>query len=96
VEVFVFARLHALPGKREEVQQAMLEVQGPTREEPGCLSYGGFRSIRDPDEHYIHSRWQDAAAFERHAELPHTLRFLARIEPLLDPPLQVSLTERLW
>jgi quinol monooxygenase YgiN len=96
VEVFVFARLHALPGRRQEVQQAMLEVQGPTREEPGCLSYGAFHSIGDPDEYYIHSCWKDAAAFERHAELPHTLRFLASVEALLDPPLKVSLTERLW
>jgi quinol monooxygenase YgiN len=96
VEVFVFARLHALPGRQVEVQQAMHEVQGPTREEPGCLSYGAFRSIRDPDEYYIHSRWKDAAAFERHAELPHTLRFLAQVEPLLDPPLKVSVAEQLW
>jgi quinol monooxygenase YgiN len=96
VEVFVFARLHALAGKREEVQQAMLEVEGPTREEPGCLSYGAFHSIRDPDEYYIHSRWKDAAAFERHAELPHTLRFLAGVVALLGQPLKVSLAERLW
>ena len=50
MEIFVFARLHARPGKQGKVQQAMFEVQGPTRKEPGCLSYGGFRSVRDPDE----------------------------------------------
>jgi len=37
VEIFLFARLHARPGKRDEVHQAMFEVQGPTRREPGCL-----------------------------------------------------------
>ena len=56
MEIFVFARLHALPGKHADVKRAMFEVQGPTREEPGCLSYGAFRSVRDPDEFYIHSR----------------------------------------
>jgi quinol monooxygenase YgiN len=96
VEVFVFARLHARPGKRNEVQQAMFEVQGPTREEAGCLAYGGFHSIRDPDEFYIHSRWQNVGAFERHAGLPHTVRFLASVEPLLDHPFRASLAERLW
>ncbi len=96
VEVFVFARLHALPGRHGEVQQAMFEVQGPTRDESGCLSYGTFRSIRDLGEYYIHSRWKDAAAFERHAELPHTRRFLACIETLLDHPLKISLSEQLW
>ena len=96
MEVFVFARLHARPGVQGEVRQAMFEVQGPTRAEPGCLSYGAFQSVRDPDEFYIHTRWQDMAAFERHAELPHTVRFVAVVEPLLDHPFRVSLSERLW
>jgi quinol monooxygenase YgiN len=95
-DVFVFARLHARPGKRSEVQLAMLEVQGPTRREPGCLSYGAYHSVRDPDEFYIHSRWKDTAAFERHAELPHTVRFVAVVEPLLDHPFNVTLAEHLW
>ena len=96
MEIFVFARLHARPGKQAEVQRAMFEIQGPTREERGCLSYGAFRSVRDPDEFYIHTRWQDLAAFERHAELPHTVRFVESVGPLLDHPLKVTLSERLW
>jgi quinol monooxygenase YgiN len=74
----------------------MHAVQGPTRAEPGCLAYGAFRSLRDPDEFYIHSRWQDMAAFERHADLPHTVRFLESIEPLLDHSFRASLLEQLW
>ena len=96
MNVFVFARLHARPGNRDAVRQAMFEVQGPTREEPGCLSYGGFHSIRDPDEFYVHTRWQDRDAFERHAELAHTIRFVATVEPLLDHPFKVTLAEQLW
>jgi quinol monooxygenase YgiN len=96
MEIFVFARLHALPGMRDAVRQAMFEVQRPTREEAGCLSYGGFHSVRDPDEFYIHTRWQDRAAFDRHAELPHTIRFVETVEPLLDHPFKVTLAERLW
>lgn len=96
MEVVVLARLHARAGKRSEVQRAMHAVQGPTRAEPGCLAYGAFRSLRDPDEFYIHSRWQDMAAFERHADLPHTVRFLESIEPLLDHSFRASLLEQLW
>jgi quinol monooxygenase YgiN len=96
VEIFVFARLHARPGKRSDVHQAMFEIQGPTRLEPGCLSYGAFHSVRDPDEFYIHSRWNDMAAFERHAALPHTVRFVEAVEPLLDHPFKVTLAEQLW
>jgi len=96
MEIFVFARLHARPGKQREVHEAMFEIQGPTRKEPGCLSYGGFQSIRDPDEFYIHTRWRDLASFELHAELPHTVRFVESVEPLLDHSLKVTLAEQLW
>ena len=96
MEIFVFARLHARPGRHADVQRAMFDVQGPTREEPGCLSYGAFRSVRDPDEFYIHSRWQDMAAFDRHAELPHTVRFVETVEPLLDHPFKATLSTKLW
>jgi quinol monooxygenase YgiN len=96
MEIFVFARLHARQGKHSEVYQAMFEVQGPTRHEPGCLGYGGFRSIRDPGEFYIHSRWRDMEAFERHVALPHTVRFAETVEPLLDHPFKATLAEQLW
>lgn len=96
MEIFCFARFHALPGKRDEVHRAMFAVQGPTRQEPDCLDYGGFQSVRDPDEFCIWSRWQDMAAFERHAELPHTVRFVETMEPLLDHPFKVTLAAKLW
>ena len=96
MEIFVFARLHARPGKRDEVHQAMFRVQGPTRQEPGCLSYGAFQSVRGSGEFHIHSRWKDMGAFERHAELPHTARFVESVEPMLDHPFLVTLAEQLW
>ena len=95
-ELFLFARLHARPGMAGEVKRAIFDVQGPTRQEPGCLSYGAFQSVRDPDEFYIHTRWKDMAAFERHAGLPHTVRFVEVVESLLDHPFNVTLSERLW
>jgi len=96
MEIFVFARLHARPGMREKVRQAMYEVQGPTRVEPGCIGYAGFQSVRDPDEFYIHSRWVDMAAFEQHSALAHTVRFVEAVEPLVDHEFKATLAEQLW
>ena len=96
MDVFIFARFHAAPGKRVAVREAMHRVQGPTRLEPGCLGYGAFQSLRDPDEFYIHSRWKDQAAFDHHAGLPHTVRFVAEVEPLLDHPFKGSLMKQIW
>jgi quinol monooxygenase YgiN len=36
----------------------------------------------------IHSEWVDEAAFELHAKLPHTVRFLQAAEKLLAHPVQ--------
>jgi quinol monooxygenase YgiN len=51
--------------------------------------------MRDPLLFYIHSRWKDEAAFERHAGLPHTLRFVERVAPLIDHALDVTRAGRI-
>lgn len=90
MELFIFARFHARPGNEGAVADAVLDVLAPTRGEPACLAIHAFRSIRDPQLLYIHSRWTDEAGFDHHATLPHTQRFVERVEPLIDHPLDVT------
>ncbi len=90
MELFIFARFHAREGEEDAVADAMRDMRGPVRAEPGCLAIEYFRSTRDPRLFYIHSRWIDEAAFEIHAELPHTVQFLRRVQPLIDHPLDVT------
>jgi quinol monooxygenase YgiN len=95
MELFLFARFHARPGSEGAVRDAILDVLAPSRAEPGCLGIHAFRSLRDPRLFYVHSRWKDDAAFEVHAGLPHTVRFIERVEPLIDHPLDVTRTEQI-
>ena len=95
MELAIFARFHARPGREGAVAEAILDTLAPTRGEKGCLSIHAFRSTRDPLLFYIHSRWTDEAAFELHADLPHTVRFLARVQPLIDHPLDVTRSEQI-
>ena len=90
MELFIFGRFHAREGCEAAVAAALREVAGPSREEQGCLALEVYGSIRDPRLFYIHSRWRSEAAFDRHAELPHTVRFLERVQPLIDHPLDVT------
>jgi quinol monooxygenase YgiN len=90
LELFIFGRFHARPGNESAVEEALRDVVGPSREETGCLSIQAFRSARDPRLFYIHSRWVDEAAFDHHANLPHTLRFVERVQALIDQPLDVT------
>lgn len=91
-ELSVFVRLHAAPGREQDVAALIRDVIEATRAEPGNKSIHGFRSVRDPREFHIHSCWHDEAAFDRHAELEHTVRFLRAIDPLLDEARRISRT----
>jgi quinol monooxygenase YgiN len=95
LEMYFFARFHARPGNERAVADALLAVLAPSREEPGCLSIHAFRSVHDPRLFYIHSRWKDEEAFEIHAGLSHTVRFIERVEPLIDHPLDTTRAEKI-
>jgi quinol monooxygenase YgiN len=86
VELTIFGRFHARPGQAKAVAAALREVVPPSRAEPDCLRIEAFRSTQDPDLFFINSVWTDEAAFERHAGLPHTVAFLAKVAALTDHP----------
>ena len=90
MELFIFARFHAREGQDDAVAAALREVIGPSAAEPGCLAIEAHRSIRDATLFYIHSRWVDEAAFEIHATMPHTIRFVERVRTLIDHELEVT------
>ena len=95
MELTIIARFHAREGKAEAVAAAIRQVGAPTQAEPGCLAYAAYRGVRDPALFHVHSRWTDEAAFEAHARLPHTIRFLETVQPLIDHPLDVARTRPL-
>jgi quinol monooxygenase YgiN len=94
VELFIFGRFRARAGNEDALEEAVRKVVVRSREEAGCLEIHGFRSVRDPRLFYIHSRWVDEAAFNLHADLPHTVEFIKRAEALIDHPLDVTRAEK--
>ncbi len=95
MELFIFARFHAKADREDALAAALADVLLPTRAEPGCRAIEHYRCIRNRRLFYVHSRWADEAAFERHAVLPHTVRFLQRVSSLIDHPLEVTRTRPL-
>lgn len=89
-ELVIIARFHVREGAEAAAIEALGENIGPTRAEEGCLGIQMFQSIRDARLFHIHSRWKDEAAFERHAEEPHTVRFLGKMEAITDEAREVS------
>ena len=82
-----FARFEPLPGMASAFRDELLRVIAPSREEAGCLGIEVFEALRE-QVFAIHSQWLDEAAFELHAQLPHTVRFLKAAEQLLTHPVK--------
>ncbi len=91
----VFLRFHPQTGKADRFRQELLSFNEPSRAEPGCLAIDVFESLGEPVEFAIHSVWVDEDAFERHAQLPHTVRFLKAAEELLTHPVQGFRTQHI-
>ena len=83
-----FVRFEPQPGKQMEFREELLRVVEASRAEAGCLAIHAFESLQKPLAFAIHSEWVDEAAFDLHAQLPPTVRFLRAAEQLLTHPVQ--------
>jgi len=88
LSVHVIVRFEPRSGKAAAFREELLRVNAPSRAEAGCLGIDVFESLREPFVFAVHSEWVDEAAFETHAGLPHTVRFLAEAEDLLTHSVQ--------
>jgi quinol monooxygenase YgiN len=78
-----FVRFDAKPGQLNLLRQELLSLLNPTRAEPGCLDIHLFEEKGPSGTFVIHSRWQDEAAFDAHAQFPYMKRFLGLIHDLV-------------
>lgn len=83
-----FVRFEPQPGREAEFREALRAVMEPSRAELGCVALNAFETIREPIVFTIHSVWADEEAFETHAKLPHTMRFIEAAERLLTHAVQ--------
>lgn len=95
MEMTIFARFHSLEGKQEEVAAELRDAVTRVSKEPGCLSIEVYRSVRDPRLFFLHSRWVDESAFDRHVALPATNEFVDHVQRLIDHPFDVTRTRLL-
>jgi len=82
----VVAHVTALPTKVEECKALLMSLIGPTREEPGCISYTLYRNNANPAEFTFVEKLVDDAAMDSHMQMPHMTAALAKIPSLLAGP----------
>lgn len=83
-------------GEEARAQSALTEVAEPTCAEAGCLEFRVLQSLRDPGLFFIHSRWRSEAAFDAHADLIHTRRFIDVMDALADQPAEIVRVAKIW
>ena len=67
----VAVRWVAKEGEAEEVARALRELEAPTLAEPGVIEWRAHRDPDDPGTFFVFEVYQDAAAYQTHADTAH-------------------------
>ncbi|GAA1912860.1 hypothetical protein GCM10009837_41900 [Streptomyces durmitorensis] len=84
--VHLMARVSAVPGRGEALQDRLRSLASATRREPGCLAYRIHRSALEPDTFVVYEEWTGHSALDAHGETPHMAAFRTDAADLISPP----------
>ncbi|HEX4227379.1 MAG TPA: putative quinol monooxygenase [Bryobacteraceae bacterium] len=73
--VILNVHMQAAPGFEAELAEHLSSMVGPTRNEPGCITYQLHRDPEDPSKFMFYERFESQAALDEHGETPHLRRF---------------------
>lgn len=87
----VVARVKAKAEKLERVKEMLTSLVGPTRQEPGCVSYILHQSKDEPSSFLFLERWKSQADLDAHLQRPHLRAFVVQADEILAEPLDLTL-----
>lgn len=73
--VYLLAEIQAKPGKEQIVQQALLQLLEPTRQEEGCQQYELFADEQVEGLFLMQEIWSTEQALEGHNNTAHLRYF---------------------
>lgn len=82
--VIVIARWRPQAGRRDELTALLREVQAASRADDGCLNYGYYSNVADPDSFIAVEEWRDEEALRVHLHTPHVARLVAALPELAE------------
>jgi quinol monooxygenase YgiN len=80
----VIARMHAKPGKEQELRTALEALIEPTSREKGYVNYDLHQGVEDPGWFFFYENWESADDLDAHLNAPHLVEFAGRLDDLLD------------
>jgi quinol monooxygenase YgiN len=85
-DLIVLATAKAKPGKEAELERALREVAGPTRQQPGCVQFTLLRAAGDKSSLVGYERWASEEAHQQHLAGAHVQKLMARMADILAVP----------
>ena len=85
--------VHVKPDTREQFINITKLLVVETRREPGCLFYGCYQDLTDPDRFMFYEEYADQAAIEAHGAAEHRNRWFGVVGALLAAPMEVRVLE---
>lgn len=85
----VVAHMRAQEGKGAELGEALKGLIGPTRAEPGNISYELLASLDDERDYTFVEEYQDADALDAHMSSPHVQAAIAAMPDLVEGDLDL-------
>ena len=89
--LIVIGRVAIVPEKEAEANELMVWMQTESLKEPGCLRYGFFRSVADPNELIAVEEWESADALRTHFGAHTVQRFTSELGALISRPPEVKI-----
>jgi quinol monooxygenase YgiN len=90
-DLIILASAKARPGKEAELEQALRDVAGPTRKQPGCVQFSLYRAREAGATIVGLERWTSAAAHQQHLKGVHVATLMGRMADILaEPPNIIS------
>jgi len=81
--LIVIGEAEAAPGRREEMLEAVAAMAAATKSDDGCVSYGFYADVTNPDVVLGVEVWRDQAALDAHMSHDHTADFIATVPSLV-------------
>jgi len=91
--LLVIGRVQCSPERRDELVAQLEKMQDNSRREDGCLRYGFFAAVEDPQSLIAVEEWVDRAALDRHFAQPHLHEFTGRLLELVSGRPEVAIHE---
>jgi quinol monooxygenase YgiN len=89
-DLIVIASAKAKPGKEADLEQALREAAGPTRQQPGCVEFRLLRLAGARHTLVGFERWASEAEHQKHLQKhlqgAHVQRLMQRMGDILAEP----------